>query len=303
MKRRLLLLWTGFKKMNATIDHLLKGQKPEYALLQNAHRLEKGLTINDPRPLWGWGKAYAMVKLLNKCDDEFACTTAKAVLNSYLIAKNKSDQPEEKVVLNDFLQKSGLYIVENEGYVLGGVKTIKPYVFNKDEENVISKLFNTRHSAREFSDKHVPNEVLNHAVELALRCPSACNRQPFKVYAYDPNNFEAFRGKKLQYQGNKVLIITGDIRAFTIGEMNDWIVSPSIFAAYLTLSLHALGVGSCVVRKDLFGKNDYNDAIRRFTGMDESEEIILEMFIGYYKDEFVVPVSNRAKTSDIIKYV
>ena len=139
---------------------------------------------------------------------------------------------------------------------------------------------------------------------MALRCPSACNRQPFRVYAIEPNKLAKHLGRNsLQYEGNRVLIVTGDIRAFTKGELLDWIVSPSIFVGYLTLSLHSLGIGSVVVRKDLVKTSEYNDAIRYITGMDKSEQIILELFIGYYKNEFFAPVSNRLTAEEIVRFV
>ena len=118
-----------------------------------------------------------------------------------------------------------------------------------------------------------------------------------------PLKLEEKLGRKLQYKSDKVLIITGDIRAFTTGELLDWIVSPSIFVGYLTLALHSLGVGSCVIRKDLVKQSQYNDTLKEVAGIGESERIILEMFIGYYKDAFVAPVSNRANANDIIRFV
>lgn len=299
--RKLSVLWICIKKVWADINLLSKGQKRKYALLQLSHRLEKGLLVRNPRPMWGWEKAETIVSLLKQSKDAFSSTTAKAVLSAFLDAKSKSQYQEDKMKYAEFIKDNSFQPTPFLG--IGGVTLIKKTVFTSLEFDAIEKMFSSRHSCREFSDRIVPIEIIQKAVQMALKCPSACNRQPFHIFVIEPSKLEKKLGKQLQYLGNKTLIITGDIRAFTSTELLDWIVSPSIFAAYLTLSLHSLGVGSCVVRKDLIKPRDYNTAIRELTGMDESEQIILELFIGYYLDEYVVPVSNRENAKDILFFV
>ena len=302
MKERIVTFLSCLKKVRADLRLLRKGQKPSYDLLQLSHRLEKGLLIKNPKPMWGWEKAYRMVELLKVNRDEFSSVTANAVLSAYLDAKSKSKYQEDLDKHADFLNQTGYQPVSYGN--IGGTMLVKSPGFTESEQEAIRRLFDTRHSCREFSDRHVSDPDIETAVQMALRCPSACNRQPFRVYAIDPAKLAKELGRgRLQYKGDRTLIITGDVRAFTNGELLDWIVSPSIFVGYLTLSLHSLGIGSCVVRKDLVRHSTYNDAIRVITDMDESECVILEMFIGYYKDEYVAAVSNRKAINDIVKYV
>lgn len=290
------------KRIWSDVILLHKGQKTSYTLLQLSHRLEKGLLIKNPKPMWGWDKAYLMEKLLKRCENDFSTITANAVLSAYLDAKSKSEFMEDREKYNVFLHTTGYQTISYEG--LGGTQIVQAPLFSSQEQHQIQRLFFTRHSCREFAKRPVSNEDLTKAIEMALRCPSACNRQPFRIYAIAPEKLAEKLGRDhLQYSGDRSLIITGDVRAFTTNEMLDWIVSPSIFAGYLTLSLHSLGIGSCVVRKDLVNESTYNLAIRTITGMDESEQIILELFIGYYKDEFEVPFSNRAKAESIITFI
>lgn len=301
IKSRIDLYRNCYKRVIADLKQLSLGQKSDYDLLQLAHRLEKGLLIQNPKPMWGWEKAEKMVMLLKNNNDTFSTTTAKAVLSAYLAAKSKSQYQEDRDKCADFLNKTGFQPISFDK--IGGSISVEKTNFSQEELSTIEKLFNTRHSCREFSDKHVSKEDISEAVNLALRCPSACNRQPFRVYAIEPSKLEQKLGHKLQYSGDRTLVITGDVRAFQSSEMFDWIVSPAIFAGYLTLSLHSLCIGSCVVRKDLLVDADYNKAIRAITGMSESERIILELFIGYYKDEYISPASNRNDANGIIKYV
>lgn len=291
-----------YKRVIADLKQLSLGQKTDYDLLQLSHRLEKGLLIQHPKPMWGWEKAERMVALLKKNKDAFSSATANAVLSAYLYAKSKSEYKEDLEKYADFMRQTGYQPVVYEN--VGGTITVKSPNFSEPEQVAIHRLFDTRHSCREFADRHVVDKDIEEAVRMALRCPSACNRQPFRVYVINPEKLAKKLGRgRLQYEGDRTLIITGDVRAFTNGELLDWIVSPSIFAGYLTLSLHALGIGSCVVRKDLVKPSAYNDAIRKLTGMGESECIVLEMFVGYYKEEFVAPVSNRKSSVDIVKFV
>ncbi len=302
MKNLLVNIICCVRKVLKDLKLLRKGQKSNYDLIQLSHRLEKGLLNSDPKPLWGWDKAYRIVELLKGQVDEFSLLTANAVLSAFLDAKSKSEFNEDIEKYESFITQTHYKTVVCEQH--GGVRTVFKPVFTTNEQDVINRLFNSRYSCRSFDNRHVADEVVERAVQMAMRCPSACNRQPFRVYVIEPNKLAKQIGRdKLQYSGDRVLIITGDIRAFSSSEMLDWIVSPSIFVGYLTLAFHSLGVGSCVVRKDLVKPSAYNEAIRTLTEMDESEQIILELFIGYYKSEVQVPVSNRRNASQIIKFI
>ena len=304
IKGKISLYLSCLKRVHADIKQLSKGQKANYDLLQLAHRLEKGLLIETPKLMWGWEKANRIVELLDVNDDPFSTQTAKAVLSAFLSAKSKSQYEEDRQKYQEFIDKTHFVPEDEDGTKkMGGTIKVEKPVFTSEEFSSIEKMFNTRHSCREFATDPVPDEIISRAVELALRCPSACNRQPFKVYVITPNKLESKLGHKLQYKAGKTLIITGDVRAFTSGELLDWIVSPSIFVGYLTLALHSLGIGSCVIRKDLVKHSRYNEALKEVAGIGESERIILEMFVGYYKNQYMVPMSNRTAAKSIMKFL
>lgn len=276
---------------------LRKGQSTEYEILQTAHRLEKGLLIPNPRILWGWDKAKRLYTLLQNTRNAFVKETGEAVLSSYLFQKMNSSFVEDKAEYIKFVSETCFNIKQNE---YGGVLKINDTKFNNEELSVIKKLFNSRHSTRTFSSVPIPMENLLEAINLALRCPSACNRQPFKVYAVPAEEKEKHIAKSSGYKGRMFLFITGKIDAFTLDEINDWIVSPSIFVGYLTLSLHAMGIGSCVVRKDLACNTQYNKAVMRFCGIPKNEKLILELAVGMYEQSYVAPVSNRMSADDCL---
>lgn len=265
-----------------------KRQKREYDILQTAHRLEKGLLNENPKPLWGWDKAQRLATMLkDEKEGTFAAITGRAVLCAYIENKQKSSNPLEQEKVRTLQSKLPFSL----GSSLGGALSVKneDVLLSKEERLVCEKLFNTRHSVREFTKERVKREDIEAAVQMALRAPSACNRQPTRVYVFQESEQQS-------------IYLTSDFRAFNIDEFNDWIVSPSIFAGYLSLTLHLYGIGSCIYRKPLYGNPSFMLEIRKKCHIPDSEKIIIELKFGYYKRNFMVAVSNRQKALDIINF-
>ena len=141
------------------------------------------------------------------------------------------------------------------------------------------------------------------AVELANRCPSACNRQPFACYVISDSVWQVFNKDSNQvYNANKHLLITGVKNAFSVDEIDDWIVSSSIFAGYLSLTLTLYGIGSCVIRKGIVDDASYAQMKGR-CGIPANEKVVLELVVGNLKEEFKVPLSNRKEIDSILHFV
>ena len=281
------------------------GQDLSDQILQLAHRIEKGLTIASPKAMWGWKKAWELAGLLEKADkDSFAYQTGGGVLYAYLAAKKQTGDPQElseaeKLELS--LTEKNMPLCDNGA---GGAIAIQKEQIrlSEAEMSAVEKLFFTRHSVRDFDNTDVSEEAIMQAVQWASRCPSACNRQPFRMYvvgAADRKNL----GFENELSADKYVLITGRISAYKTTEFNDWIVSATIFAAYLSLALHAYGIGSCVMRKDLIKETQYNVAMRRFCGIPQNEQIVLELAVGNYKENFTVPVSNRMPAEELVSFV
>ena len=297
----------GFLSVCRNVKILCNGQTQSDSILQLAHRLEKGLTIREPRPFWGWDKAEQLSLLLEneKRNPEcFAYETGASVLYAYLAAKKACGNIEEvnraDAMLHS-LDERGIHLVNSEW---GGAAQIdlEDILLSAEEYSTVEKLFSTRHSVRDYADNDVGEEIILKAVKLANRCPSACNRQPFHVYVVDAADKKK-AGFKNEMHANKYLLITGHISSFSINEMNDWIVSASIFAGYLCLALHAYGVGSCIMRKDLVNETGYNTKMRDFCRIPKDEQIVLELAVGHYKDSFRAPVSNRIPAEKLVTFI
>ena len=264
-----------------------KGQLPKYEILQLSHRLEKGLLNANPKSFWGWEKASRLVSLIKINEDDFSNRTGKGVLKSYLDAKiqscNESEREKAILFLKDYPE------IEKED-TLGGTLFLNKNDVTIEEKEVIESFIKSRHSCRDYQNRIVSKDDIRAAISLALKCPSACNRQVTNCYVY--------QSKELQ-----TIVLTANIRAYDFGEFNDWFVSPSIFAGYLSLTLHLYGIGSCIYRKQLYGRHPYNEEMRRICNIPEDEMIVVELRFGYYKDSFKVAVSNRHSVDDVVFFV
>ena len=63
----------------------------------------------------------------------------------------------------------------------GSISIRKSDKFNNKDLS-FAALSENRHSVREFADEPVSLDELNQAIQMAMRTPSVCNRQPTRVH-------------------------------------------------------------------------------------------------------------------------
>lgn len=287
--RKIKLLAEAFFHFNIYLGRVLSvlknGQSSTYDIMQLAHRLEKGLINANPKPMWGWEKAERLAYLLFTNKDCVSFQTGLSVLQAFISAKKMS--PEEGQLAIKLESKYNFV----ESNVPGGAIYLERVTFTDSETQIIEEFVRTRHSTRNFDSKELEYDKVQKAIELAMRCPSACNRQPFKVYLVPDNVRSEKIGVKCESAAS--LYITGVVDAYNFTELMDWIVSPSIFAAYLSLTLHCYGIGSCIYKKELIRRDDYNDKVSKACSIPDNEQLILEIRIGMYPKTVSAAVSNR----------
>ena len=91
---------------------------------------------------------------------------------------------------------------------------------------------------------------------------------------------------------DKFLLIAGVQSAYRPGEKNQFAVSAAMFAGYLSLALHAYGIGACAVQRSLFPDKKYDELRLRYN-IGKDEQIVIMLGIGNMKDKVKVPVSYR----------
>lgn len=171
------------------IHDVFAGRGNLFMLRRNVHRLEKGLLMKPPRPIFGLDKIGETVQAHSACLDQLidgdetvrtSLTWSKHILTAYF--DRVSAHPVIAAARAQFDAANAKAELDME------VSRV-PYerTFDTDLPSIeqIENLARFRRSVRWFSDKPVPREELDRAMRVAMEAPSACNRQPFRWELFD----------------------------------------------------------------------------------------------------------------------
>ncbi len=300
IKKRIIYFYSTRVYSNKSYSYT-NTQDQNYELLQLCHRIEKGMIIGSPRAGWGEEKAKRIIDIVEEhadwCPEEkYFLQTATGVLSSFVEYKRKSGDYSETI---KNIEKR-LIAIHSDSAKYGGTVSLDldSSLMTKEEIKTVEKAILSRHSIRSFSPEHVSISDIKHAIDLANHCPSACNRQPFRVYVISSEKRKEADSSGV-FNADKYLIITGIINAFTADEFNDWIVSASIFAGYLCFCLHIYGIANCPIRMDLLERAPVYKKLRSICNIPDCEQIVLEIAIGRYNDHNIAPMSYRKNADNI----
>ncbi len=282
--------------------HFGKDYKLDFAaaeLIRNTHSIEKGLCISEPRLGFGHEKQNEMMKqieLLSKTESAYyheICDMAVSALLEYLDFHTQNHYTDEFCEkLRVFIEKYGSPKMGK----IGGTLFVEKKSIQFDEAEIV-RFMTSRHSIRDFDTTPIDESKLEKALQLAQTAPSACNRQGVRVYVLSEE-----QGKKLvkQLSGvggfadqvNRFIVITGKRSAYRLNESKQHIVSASIYAGYLTLTLHLYGFGACVIQRPVLWNKTWM-RLSEFIGANKDEQIVCLLAVGNLKDSFRVPCSHR----------
>lgn len=278
-----------------------------------AHTLEKGLSHINPR--LGFGKS-TVIKLIEvmklyikrkfpKEDTRFR--SGLSVLKSYFELHKNNNNHIQDILLLMAKEPELLYEIESVSKKYGGSITINKKDTCISENDTFFDILNKRVSVRNYSSCEIDNQKLMKAIEIAVRTPSACNRQPWQVYIIRTNEI-LIKTLKLQsgfnsYGDNlKNLILVTSSNAYysTPKERNASYIDGGMFAMTLVYSLHSQGFATSVLNATLNRKKD--NAIRVLLNIPKSDSLICFIALGNYPDTISVPISYRVAGSEIINY-
>lgn len=287
-----------------------KQQREQYSIIKSMHSIEKGMSLNEIKIGFGERKVVALMNRLEKYSESgFDCNHESVQMAMCAIAEY-IQWHKDKNVLNKDIEKQyeKLMKVFPHNEKSGGTrKCVKSEILDFDC-NEFDKVLYSRRSIRNFSDEEVNSEIIMEAVKRANRCPSACNRQPTKVYIVKSMNARKYLADHLQGTGGFAekckcfLIVTGSVAAFNFTENNQWLINAGIFVGTLELTLHSSGIASCVINSPLVRSKNINE-MRNLFKIPEDEEIVCFIGIGMYPDEFSVPFSKRLPINKIAKEI
>lgn len=228
----------------------------EVNLLLLAHSLEKGMGINNPRRGFGIEKA---TRLINEISiyvarvkhpiTGYAYNEAMSVLGEYIQFTVNSGVDISSLidVYQRILEQYGIKRV-NAGYTEIDVDAL----YNSIDFQSALHFMESRHSIRSFEKRPVSEVEMEKVLETASFAPSACNRQPIKVFWTNNSNSVLQISKCVP--GNKGFeddipnwaIVAVDRTMFGEQEVLQWYVNGGIYVSHLVLAFHAYKLGSCI---------------------------------------------------------
>lgn len=265
-------------------------------IVKDAHRIEKGLALPEPKPWFGEAVIERLVvnveRLPSQDSDEVrhARSMATAAVGAYFEAFDNSDHTAPG--WTDGVRRR---LMSEPNHTAGGVKPASREV--QDPVESINEFLQSRESIRNFSDKQVAVDDLRSAADIAAQSPSVCNRQGTVVTCF-PRGQEANRLLKHQ-NGNSgfgdrashILLITHDLSVMmTAGERNQAFVDGGLYAMTLIYALQARGIGSCCLNWSSTASQDA--ALRAELKLPPEHVVIMMIAIGYPAEGCTVAVSS-----------
>ena len=148
-----------------------------------------------------------------------------------------------------------------------------------------SNLAESRYSVRAFKDKAVEDDKLQIILQAARVAPTACNRQPQRLYVVRSSEAIARLSgvTRFTFGAGTVIVFTSKVgeewkNPFT-EEYHTGEIDVSIVCTHAMLQAWELGIGSCWV-----GYFD-PDKVRLALGLPEDEKIIALLPLGYPADD------------------
>lgn len=286
--------WRGFHADNS---------KRDYKAVKIYHRLEKSLSFKIRKNSSGWGAVDDFIKLMKKSPNDLRGTQFHEPIGIKVVEDfaNQSNDPPPEVIR---------FINENKkGHITeGGTIDYSTEKLDLGKLENPENFFHSRYSVRSFKSTQVPQSTLERALNLALKTPSVCNRQAWKVYHLDKRD-SIDRALSLQ-NGNRgfgheipcLLVIASDLKAFdTSGERYQHWIDGGMFSMSLILALHSLGLSSCCLN---WSKGPIDDIkIRKIINIDSSHTIMMMLAVGFAQDELKVCYSARPPLTQVYKKI
>ena len=270
------------------------------------HVIEKGLTMPETRLGFGTKVVNNLIELCNlylkaghSVKDPVFVHSIK-VLNEYLRYHEKRKYTLEPQIVSRIKKLASKVNILNAS---------NQYEFTEKEffqhhNASFDKFCISRHSARNFIEKEVPTDTIYHAIQLAMKSPSACNRQPNRVYVVkDRDKFNQLL--KLQsgnrgfgHLANGIIVITSDISVFQNNdERKEASFNSGLFSMSLIYALHFYKIGACLLNWSTSVENDIK--LRGLLKIPDNEVITVTIAFGHLPEKFKIAISPRLEAQEV----
>lgn len=273
-----------------------------YNLVKVYHALEKSMTFSNRNVNSGWANAFLLrdilIKTEKKGDIGFHDQAGLSVLNMFINLDINKETCMAKDI-RDSIKSFDFYSNEEHGSKAFSKLDLQNGMLDNPES-----FFFSRYSLREFKQEIVAEDLIKRAVSLALKTPSACNRQEWHVYH---TSSEVIKPVALSFQsGNRgfgdnipnLMVLTADLKAFMPGQEHyqHWI-DGGMFSMSIIYALHSLGVASCCLNWSQSPSND--KMLRSHLNIRDHHTIIMMLAIGFPNENNHVCISARRPLNEV----
>jgi nitroreductase len=270
----------------------------------HSHSIEKGLSHPNFRDNFGKNALLGIKANLEEFKKRKLDKNLFEYQNTISVLKFYKDKHNSKNIKTPFFDSLfDLSELDSAPSIAGAkIHTDKPA-----QDMNFADLEHFRSTQREFLSDAVDMDLFKKVTELAIKTPSVCNRQPWKIYVTN-NNLKISKLLDLQggYKGYGVpptlSLVTVDRKAF-IGshERNEPYVDGGLFLMNYDFALTYYGLSSCILNTMM--EEPVKEKVRTILGVPTTEVLIAFVGAGYSKDKVKVAASARKPVEDILKTI
>lgn len=301
----LALYWYDFRRYWRHSGSLRQTEREQVLghLVHGYHRIEKGLTMPNFRAGFGKSAVAMLMKWVVTFEsrygtDEPQLRHAVGVLKEYVRVNSAAGALDMDAVREFCEARPYAEKVEER-------ETTATEFFG-EVEAPFPRFAASRHSIRHYAGE-VAEKTIRDAVEIAKSAPSACNRQPIRVYCIASR--DKIEGMMELQGGNrgfgkdcdKLLVVTGDLHDGNwINERNSVYFDAGLFTMNLCHALHYSKVAHCILNWSTDASTDRK--ARSLLGIPENEVIAILIACGRPPEKFRVPCSPRRPLGDLLRF-
>lgn len=288
--------------------HITDSEKLIAKIISLYHVIEKGLSMENPRPGFGLPRVFKLIEYIELYDKRFDKSEWDIQVKSAIKVLDEYRQFNEVNFINIdevniFLSKH-IDILESDKFD-GGTKVFNSNYLLKNEGISFDEVINMRSSIRNFGDDKISFSVVKKSIMQAQNAPSTCNRQSSRVlFSNNPNLIM----KLLELQGgangfsdkiSSLLIICSDMKCYQGGgDRHSGIIDASLYAMALMYCLSKNGVANISLNWSKTAKEDR--ALRKMIDFPESYHVLFFIGLGSYRNSIKVPISTKNTLDKIL---
>jgi nitroreductase len=273
----------------------------------DAHKLEKGLALPEPRSGFGEGVATRLVREIDIFINRFGASRSVDTAIMMLSVYQKFNLDHGVCYTHLFADIDRLKKQVNANEELAGCDIISKRDWLASAEHDLTDFFRSRRSIRDFSASPVLKVDIEKAIMMAINTPTVCNRQAVKAHIFStPATVSAVLNCQSGNGGfgnrvKTVAVMTVDRQCFfTAGERNQCWIDGGLFSMSFIYALHSLGLGSCCLNWSATKRQDQK--LRQVIAIEDSEAVIMMVAIGHLKNTFKVAKSARKPAEEFLTF-